>query len=71
MTQEEEFALMLREALTEYDFEKIEVDSDRALVKLNREVFAEDTKEDKVDHFFSDPKLISILRALKGYLPSL
>lgn len=70
MTEEEEFALMLREALTEYDFEAIEIGSDRAVVRLQREVYAADAKGERVEHSFSNPTLIEVLRALAGYLPA-
>ncbi len=62
---------MLREALTEYDFEEIEIGEGEAVVRLQREVYAADAKKDRVEHSFSDRKLIAVLRALKGYLPSL
>lgn len=70
MTQEEEFALMLREALTEYDFSEIDFSDEKAVVRLRREIFALDGKKDVIDYAFSDPKLVSVLKSLRDYFPS-
>ncbi|MHB0976551.1 MAG: hypothetical protein ACYC1U_05060 [Candidatus Aquicultorales bacterium] len=69
MDEHERFALMLREALTEYDFEAIRLDEGEAYVRLNREVFAMDGKEEKPEFTFNDPAIIRILAALRGHLP--
>lgn len=69
--EEQSFALMLRHALTEYDFERIDIEPDRAAVLLQREVYAENGKGDLLEYTFSNPTLIRVLEDLKSYLPSL
>ncbi|MCL6472666.1 MAG: hypothetical protein K6T91_07645 [Firmicutes bacterium] len=69
--EEQSFALMLRRALTEYDFERIDIRPDQASVTLKREVYAEDSKSDTLEFNFSDPVLIKVLEHLKSYLPSM
>ncbi len=69
--EEQTFALMLRQALTEYDFASIDVEAEKASVVLKREVYAEDGKSDTINYSFSNPVLIKVLENLKSYLPSL
>lgn len=69
--EEQNFALMLRQALTEYDFERIVISSQQATVKLKREVYAEDGKSETLDFIFTDPVLIKVLESLKSYMPDL
>lgn len=69
--EEQSFALMLRKALTEYDFESIEITPDRARVALKREVFTESSPDEVAEFSFSEPVLIKVLEDLKSYLPSL
>jgi len=69
--EEQTFALMLRHVLTEYDFERIEIEPSRAVVILQREVYAENGKGELLEYVFTDPTLIKILEDLKSYLPSL
>jgi hypothetical protein len=69
--EEQTFALMIRHALTEYDFESIDIEATRVRVRLQREVYAENGKGDTLEYTFSDPTLINILTELKSYLPAL
>jgi len=69
--EEQNFALMLRQALTEYDFERIDISPQQAAVKLKREVYAEDGKGETLDFTFTDPVLIKVLESLKSYMPDL
>lgn len=69
--EEQDFALMLRQALTEYDFERIDISPQQATVKLKREVYAEDSKGETLDFIFTDPVLIKVLESLKSYIPDL
>lgn len=69
--EEQTFALMFRQALTEYDFTSINIESGEASVVLKREVYAEDGKSDTLEYTFSNPVLIKVLESLKSYLPSL
>lgn len=69
--EEQTFALMIRNALTEYDFASIDIDETGARVKLQREVFAEDGKGDVLEYAFHDAKLIKVITELKLYLPAL
>jgi hypothetical protein len=69
--EEQTFALMIRNALTEYDFASIDIDETSARVKLQREVFAEDGKGDVLEYVFHDTKLIKVITELKSYLPAL
>jgi hypothetical protein len=69
--EEQSFALMLRQALTEYDFERIDITPHRASVLLKREVYAENGKGDTLEFSFSNPTLIKVLESLKSYLPAL
>lgn len=69
--EEQTFALMLRQALTEYDFARIDIEPGKATVLLKREVYAEDGKSDTLEFNFSNPVLIKVLENLKSYLPSL
>jgi len=69
--EEQNFALMLRQALTEYDFERIDISPQQAAVTLKREVYAEDGKSETLDFIFTDPVLIKVLESLKSYMPDL
>jgi|GEM_PF-2212850 len=69
--EERTFALMIRNALTEYDFASIDIDDTSARVRLQREVFAENGKGDMLEYVFSDAKLIRVITELKSYLPAL
>lgn len=71
MTEEEEFAVMIREVLTEYDFSAVEILPSKAWVSLTREIFADDGKQDVVEHTFTEPVLVKTLIALRRYLPAL
>ena len=69
--EEQTFALMLRQALTEYDFERIDIHPSKAVVALQREVYAENGKGELIEYSFSNPTLIKVLEELKSYLPTL
>ncbi|MBE0447522.1 MAG: hypothetical protein IBX64_05400 [Actinobacteria bacterium] len=69
--EEQSFALMLRHALTEYDFERIDIGPNRAEVVLRREVYAENGKGELLEYTFLNPTLIKVLENLKSYLPAL
>lgn len=69
--EEQNFALMLRHALTEYDFERIDVTTEKASVILTREVYAENGKGVVLEFNFSNQTIIQILSNLKSYLPTL
>ncbi|MDI6816817.1 MAG: hypothetical protein QME41_06470 [Actinomycetota bacterium] len=69
--EEQTFALMIRNALTEYDFASIDIDDTTARVRLQREVYAENGKGDLLEYVFSDPTLIKVISELKSYLPAL
>ena len=69
--EEQTFALMIRNALTEYDFASIDIDDTSARVRLQREVFAENGKGDMLEYVFSDRTLMKVISQLKSYLPAL
>lgn len=69
--EEQDFALMLRHALTEYDFASIDITPEEASVILNREVYAENGKGEVLKFSFSNQTLIEVLSNLKSYLPML
>ena len=69
--EEQTFAMMLRQVLTEYDFERIDIEHDKASVVLRREVLADNGKEDTLTFAFSNPTLVKVLKDLLSYLPSL
>ncbi|MHB8840726.1 MAG: hypothetical protein ACYC56_02880 [Candidatus Aquicultor sp.] len=71
MGEEQSFALMVRQALTEYDFERIDIAPGKATVVLKREVYAEGSENEVLEYAFQNPTLVKVIEALKSYLPSL
>ncbi|HEY3375783.1 MAG TPA: hypothetical protein VGK02_12125 [Candidatus Aquicultor sp.] len=69
--EEQAFALMLRQVLTEYDFDAIEITENRAHVALKREVFTDTSNDNLAEYDFSNPVLVEVLQFLKTYLPAL
>ncbi len=71
MGEEQSFALMVRQALTEYDFERIDIAPEKATVILKREVYAEDSEDEVLEYAFQNPVLVKVIESLKSYLPAL
>jgi len=71
MGEEQSFALMIGQALTEYDFERIDITPEKATVVLKREVYAEDSENEVLEYAFQNPTLVKVIEELKSYLPSL
>lgn len=71
MDEERSFALMIRQALTEYDFERIDIKPKTAKVVLKREVYMGGSENEMLEFNFQSPTLIKVVQELKSYLPSL